>query len=160
MGKKHKPKIETEKLIRRPSEFPSANIRIIEYMAKKGATEQEIADVLDVTVLTIYNWKKAHPEFFEQLKSWKLEADEKVERSLYERAMGYEHKETKLFCHEGMIIAEDITRRYPPDTTAGIFWLKNRLPKDWRDKQEHSFESAEDAELIREVAELMKDKLK
>jgi hypothetical protein len=119
-----------------PSKFNDVDIRLIRFMYKKGATDQEVADELGVCRKTIHNWQVANPELKEQMKEWKQEADEKVERSLFERATGYSHKETKLFCHEGGIIAEDIIKHYPPDATSMIFWLKNRKPKDWRDRQE------------------------
>ena len=119
-----------------PTKYSEANLKMIRYMALKGATDKEMSEVLDVTEQTFNNWKKSHPDFFESLKDWKNEADEKVERSLYERATGYSHKETKFFCHEGMIISEDTEKNYPPDATSMIFWLKNRKPKVWRDKTE------------------------
>lgn len=141
-----------------PSGYLELDFKLVSYMYRKGATDQEVADELGVCRRTIDNWKSKHPEFLENLRSWKSEADEKVERSLFERATGYAHKETKLFCHEGMIVAEDIVKHYPPDPVSCIFWLKNRKPKDWRDKQEHSFESADDSELLKEVSELIKTK--
>jgi hypothetical protein len=56
---------------------------------------------------------------------------------LYEKAMGLcSHRETKVFCQDGEIITKDIDKRYAPDTTAQIFWLKNRDPGRWKDKKE------------------------
>lgn len=120
----------------RPTEFTEANFKFIRYMATRGATDKEIADELEVTETTVNNWKNKYPEFFVLIKEWKKEADEKVERKLYERAMGYSCKETKAFLCEGKVVTEDIIKNYPPDTTAAIFWLKNRDQKNWRDKQE------------------------
>lgn len=122
----------------RPSKFDSVDMRFVRYMARKGATDQQIADELGVHIQTVYKWKKAHPEFFEQLKSWKEEADEVVEKSLYQRAVGYSCKETKVFIHEGCPVTEDIIKHYPPDTTACIFWLKNRDHANWRDRIENT----------------------
>lgn len=119
-----------------PSKFDKANMKAAEMLYKKGCTDKEVSYALDVTETTLNNWKVAHSEFFETLKDWKKDADSRVERSLYERATGYSCKETKLFCHEGMIISEDIVKNYPPDTTAMIFWLKNRNQREWRDKTE------------------------
>jgi hypothetical protein len=122
----------------RPTKLSSVDMRLLKYMARHGATDEEIAEAFEVHVQTVYNWKKKNPEFFAKLSAWKEEADEKVERKLYERATGYDCKETKLFCHEGMIVAEDIVKHHPPDTTAMIFWLKNRKPKEWRDRVENA----------------------
>lgn len=120
----------------RPTKFKDSDLKLMRYMYRKGATDLEVCAELEIGEATIHRWKKAHPKFMEELRSWKEEADEEVERSLYERATGYSCIETKAFMHEGCIVTEDFTKNYPPDTTAMIFWLKNRNQKDWRDKQE------------------------
>ena len=101
-----------------------------------GATDVMLADFFHVSEPTLNKWKKDYPEFLKSLKESKAELDSKVEHSLFERAMGYEHRETKVFCQNGEITREDVTKHYPPDATSMIFWLKNRQPEKWRDKQE------------------------
>lgn len=101
-----------------------------------GAIDEEIADFFEVHPATLYRWKHAHPEFAEALKIGKAAADERVERALYQKAVGYEQDDTKIFQHEGEPVYAPFKKKYAPDTTAMIFWLKNRKPKDWRDKQE------------------------
>lgn len=101
-----------------------------------GAKDSEIADFFEVTEQTINNWKIAHPKFFESIKKGKSKADGVIAKSLFHRAKGYSHKATKFFQNEGEIISQDYTERYPPDTTAAIFWLKNRKPELWRDRKE------------------------
>ena len=113
-----------------------------EYAAKSeklcalGATDMEIADFFEVDVRTINRWKGAHEEFCHALKVGKENADKRVERSLFNRANGYEHEETDIRVVDGQIVQTEIRKHYPPDTTACIFWLKNRKPAEWRDKQE------------------------
>jgi len=106
-------------------------------MVELGATDKDIAEACGVTEQTINNYKQSHPDFFESLKSWKEIADGKVERSLYQRAIGYSHTETKAFNQQGEIITADILKHYPPDPTSCIFWLKNRMPAEWREKVSH-----------------------
>ena len=101
-----------------------------------GATDKDLAVFFGVRESTINNWKQAHPEFFESIKEAKTISDEKVVRSLYERATGYSHPEDKIFLHEGSEVIVPTTKHYPPDPTSMIFWLKNRQSKDWRDKHE------------------------
>jgi hypothetical protein len=101
-----------------------------------GATDEQIADFFGVSVPTIDNWKKAHPAFLGALKESKAALDTKVERSLYERAMGYSHPAVKILTVAGQVEQVPYVERYPPDTTAMIFWLKNRKPAEWRDRQE------------------------
>jgi len=104
-------------------------------LARKGLTDKEIAEVFDLDEQTITNWKKS-PQFFGSIKKAKRGADVLVERSLFERAIGYSHPEEKIMQYEGQVITHETTRQYPPDTVAAIFWLKNRKPREWRDKQE------------------------
>ena len=104
-----------------------------------GATDVELARFFEVAEATISNWKNAHPEFLEALKEGKEQADAKVAQSLYHRALGYSHSAVKIVA-DAKTGAEHIvpyTERFPPDTTACIFWLKNRRPDMWRDKQTH-----------------------
>jgi hypothetical protein len=64
----------------------------------------------------------------------KAEADNRVERSLYERANGYSYDAEKIFCDKnGKVTRVPYREHVPPDVTAGIFWLKNRDPAHWRD---------------------------
>lgn len=103
-----------------------------------GATDEQLAQVFRVDVDTISNWKKARPEFFKALKDGKEEYDNRVERSLLERATGYSYETEKLFFDKETkeVIRAKFTEHCPPDPTSMIFWLKNRRPKEWRDKRE------------------------
>ena len=102
-----------------------------------GATDAELADFFGVQEKTVNNWKKAHKEFLQSIKRGKDIADADVAERLYMRAMGYMAKDTKFATHEGLITDErEHSKEYPPDTTAAIFWLKNRQSAKWRDKQE------------------------
>lgn len=103
-----------------------------------GATDQEIADFFEVDVRTVYRWKADHDEFCQALKAGKDEADARVERSLYQKAIGYEQEEVKIFMPGGAEapVYAPFRAKIAPDTTAAIFWLKNRRPAQWRDKTE------------------------
>lgn len=128
----------------RPPKYHDGIPKQAEKLCQLGATDQEIADFFEVDVRTVHRWKAEHEDFRHALKSGKAEADERVERSLYQRAIGYEQDEVKIFMPAGA--AEPVYAPYrakiAPDTTAAIFWLKNRRPEDWRDKQvtEHTGE--------------------
>jgi len=105
-------------------------------LAEKGFTDNEVAKVFGVCGDTIQNWKKQFPQFFESLKAGKKIADQKVVQSLYQKALGYSHPEIHISNHQGVVTKTNIIKHYPPDTTACIFWLKNRDQKNWRDKHE------------------------
>jgi hypothetical protein len=80
------------------------------------------------------NWKAQHPDFLGSLKAGKEEADARVERSLYSRAVGYSFDSEKIFCNkDGEVTRVPYVVHVPPDVTAQICWLKNRNPAKWRD---------------------------
>lgn len=101
-----------------------------------GATDDEIADFFGVNRATIYRWKSQHAEFCDAIKMGKEPADDRVERGLYQRAIGYSHEDVDIRVIDGAVTMTPIMKHYPPDTAAAIFWLKNRRKEDWRDKQE------------------------
>lgn len=121
-------------------------------LCKLGATDLELADFFRVSERTINTWKVEYAPFAQALKRGKHEADDRVEQSLYRRAIGYSHEAVKIFCMkddaEPLEVSKEQKRRrsrmrvkkvkytehYAPDTTACIFWLKNRVPDFWRDK--------------------------
>jgi len=120
----------------RPSKFKNEYVAQAQKLCKLGATDLEIADFFEVDVRTIYRWKGEHADFCQALKSGKDEADDRVERSLFAGANGYEHDEVDIRVVGGEIVQTPIRKLSPPDTTAAIFWLKNRRPAQWRDKQD------------------------
>ena len=121
----------------RPTKFKEEYIKQAAKLCSLGAMDRDLADFFEVNEDTINEWKKVYPNFSESLKQAKVDHDTReVESSLLKRAKGFTRtveKPTKFgteLCHEEIA----------PDTTACIFWLKNRDPNRWRDKQdiEHS----------------------
>jgi len=117
----------------RPTDYKPEYPEQARKLCKLGAIDVELADFFGVTVQTIGNWKAAHEEFFAATKLGKDESDARVEKSLYHRALGYSHDAVKIMAVDGAVVREEYREHYPPDTTAAIFWLKNRKPKEWRD---------------------------
>lgn len=103
-----------------------------------GATNEKLAMLFEVSVQTIDNWLVEHEEFLGAVKAGRDEADALVAKSLFHRALGYEHKAVKIVADAktGMDHTVEYVERYPPDTTAAIFWLKNRQREQWREKSE------------------------
>jgi len=87
------------------------HVPIAAFYAQEGLTEEQIGERLGVSRQTINTWKNQHPEFLDAIRTSKDEADAQIEKSLFKKALG-------------------------GDTTACIFWLKNRQPGKWRDKQD------------------------
>ena len=117
----------------RPTKFKPEFIGQAEKLCKLGATDIEIADFFEVDVRSIYRWKGENEAFCQALKAGKAESDDRVERSLFARANGYEHDEVDIRVVDHTIVQTPIRKHYPPDTTAAIFWLKNRRPEQWRE---------------------------
>lgn len=122
----------------RPSKFKPEFVGQAEKLCKLGATDFELGEFFEVDQATIRRWKHEHEEFCTAIKSGKEQADERVERSLYHKATGYTYEAVKIFmpANASAPVYAAYTEHVPPDTTAGIFWLKNRRPDLWRDKRE------------------------
>jgi len=101
-----------------------------------GATDKDLANYFDVNEDTVNAWKIDYPKFSESLKAGKEDADAVIASKLYHRASGYSHPEDKIFVSDGEPVIVPTIKHYPPDTTAAIFWLKNRQSAKWRDKTE------------------------
>jgi DNA-binding XRE family transcriptional regulator len=120
----------------RPSKYKSEYVEQTYKLCLLGATDKDLASFFDTSEQTINQWKKDHPEFLESIKKGKEIADANVASKLYHRAIGYEHPEDKIFNNNGEEMIVPTIKHYAPDPTAAIFWLKNRQPAKWRDKQE------------------------
>ncbi len=121
----------------RPTSYSPSYVIQVEEIAQLGATDAKIAKCFGVSESTINTWKREHFEFAEALKKGKSAADASVVASLYHRALGYSHPAVKITVGAtGLVTEVPYTEHYPPDTTACIFWLKNRRAAEWRDKRE------------------------
>lgn len=123
----------------RPTKYdPKLHPVLAKWMARSGLTDEEIARELGIAVSTLNRWKQIYPEFSEALKANKALVDSQVEDSLLKRALGYEYEEVKLVMSDDgkrTKRVEKTIKQVVPDVTAAIFWLKNRQPQRWRDKQ-------------------------
>lgn len=119
--------------------------------ARDGLTLADIAHNMGVCLRTLVNWKEKNDKIRKALEDGKEPADRRVENELYKRALGYtvvlrrpyKVKEAEYDPETGKRVREyerivyaDYEEHYPGDVTAQIYWLKNRKPKQWRDKQE------------------------
>lgn len=122
----------------RPTRYRKEFAGQAEKLCRLGAIDSELAEFFGVSEVTLNSWKKNHREFLKSLKEGKSQADAEVANSLFKRATGFSHLDTKFATHEGKITdAREYTKHYAPDTIACIFWLKNRRPDLWRDKIGH-----------------------
>ena len=108
-------------------------LTLLEGWARDGLTNEQIALNMGVAESTLYKWKNEQVEISEALKKGKEVADYQVENALFKRATGFRYVEVTK---ENGVVVKEVTKEVAPDTTAAIFWLKNRKPSEWRDKQE------------------------
>ncbi len=100
------------------------------------ATDDELARFFDTGRTVISDWKKRYPEFLDAVKRGKEQADARVAKSLFERAVGYQYDDVDVHVYKDKIVKVKRVKHYPPDTAAAIFWLKNRQRDVWCDKTE------------------------
>lgn len=120
----------------RPPEYKDTYAEQAAKLCALGATDFELADFFNVDTRTIYRWKNQHDSFCQAVKVGKDKADDRVERALYNRAVGYSFESEKVFQFQGNVVRADTVEHVPPDPGAAFNWLKNRRKEDWRDKQE------------------------
>ena len=121
---------------------------LIQGMARNGLTQQQIADNLGISIDTLIENKKKYSEFNNALKKGKEVIDFEVENALLKRALGYEYEEET---YENGILTKKVKKQVPPDTTAQIFWLKNRKPNNWKDR----VETDEDKEAVANASQVI-----
>ena len=132
------------KKVGRPSFYnPDEHPKAARLLAANWKTHTEMAEAIGVERHTISDWIVRYPEFAAAIELGKQDANTAVERALFQRATGYQHPAVKIITvSQGANMGSSVeqipyTEHYPPDTEAIKFFLKNRKPAEWRDKQEH-----------------------
>jgi len=121
----------------RPTKYRPEYVEQVYTLALQGMTDVQLAAAFGVSTVTLHAWQHSFPDFLNALKQGKEEFDDNtVVRSLLERATGYSYPDTHISTIKDEIVITPYTKRYPPDPTSMIFWLKNRQPAKWRDKVE------------------------
>lgn len=123
----------------RKTVYDPAFVEIAKKACEAGFTDRELAQCLRVSEVTLNQWKLDHKEFSLAIRTGKAGPDDRVERSFYHRAVGYTYDAVKVVKgSDDKPVLMHYTEHVPPDTTAGIFWLKNRRKEQWRDSYAHT----------------------
>lgn len=122
----------------RPPKYKKEFAKQAEKLCELGATNRVLADFFEVSERTIERWTAENAAFCRALRVGKEPADDKVERALYERALGYSHPDIDIRVIEGQIVETPITKHYPPDAKAALAWLYNRRGEKWHPKPEEA----------------------
>ena len=124
---------------RPPKYDPEIMPNAAKFMAQRGAIMCEIADAFKISTKTLYNWINQYPEFREAIQTGVDVFNPRVERALAERAIGfYQTVVEKHVTKDGDIIDVEYEKYFPPDVTAAIFFLKNRMKDKYRDVQDYN----------------------
>jgi hypothetical protein len=128
--------------------------------ARDGLTEPQICQNMGIGISTLTEWKTKFPAIAASIKKGREPVDIQVENALLRRALGYDYEETiteveDLGGGKTKKHVRKVTKHVPADTTAQIFWLKNRKPKQWREKMEAAVNV--DVEDLSPLVELLKD---
>lgn len=131
---------------------------LLEGWARDGLTDEQIAHNCGINPDTLYTWKKKYSEISEALKKGKEVVDLEVENALLKRALGYEYTEESIeITPMGRKVKQTI-KHIAPETTAIIYWLKNRRPDKWRDKPiENNLDAIEDDPLTKSIEKVIKE---
>jgi len=132
------------------------NLELIEGWARDGLTDKDIAYNIGIAESTFNRWKKRSPSILKVLKNSKEVADRRVENALFKSALGYQYTEvTKERDESGcMIVTKEVVKDVKPNVTAQIYWLKNRIPKVWRDHPE-LMASPEESPILSSLVQLL-----
>lgn len=130
----------------RPTKYKEAFNEQVFEMALLGLSDSQMANILGITEQTLNNWKTEHPMFFESLTQGKEDADGKVAKAMYKRALGLTIIEEAL-TKDGQIV--QLRKELPPDTPAAKHWLANRQRKLWANNGESTFNTTEPLIIIR-----------
>lgn len=114
-----------------------------------GASDADLAVFLGVKEGTVANWRKRYPEFDAACREGKEDADARVAKSLYQRAIGFERADvTEHLGPDGKVLkVTKSTKYYPPEVSAAIYWLNNRQRNRWSNRP------GEDGPQVIDVAE-------
>ena len=112
-------------------------------LCELGATDIEVADFFELDVATIYRWKIEYPDFCDSMKAGKDAADDRVEKSLYNRAVGYSYPAVKIMAVGGKVKQVPYREHVPPDPGAATKWLSARRKEQWRDKPDSGIPAGE-----------------
>ena len=136
----------------RPSKYEThvaPRLEEVKGWCRDGATDEEIAKRLGIAYSTFREYKQEFSAFSAALKESKEFVDMQVENALLKRALGYSYEEvTREVDEAGRRKVKTVTKQVAPDVTAQIFWLKNRQPEKWRDKQKDKEEEEEEKNFV------------
>ncbi len=141
-----------KKMGRKPRYNPAMHPRRAAELVEQGLTDKELAEAFGIVPSTLYEWENKFSEFSESIKKAKEKPNREVVAAIYKRCIGYTYDSDEVTAsgekdQKGANRVIKIVRKkihVPADVTAMIFWLKNRMPREWRETYHHHMFNRED----------------
>lgn len=127
------------------SKFRPEYIDVAREMCRLGATDIEVARGLSISLSCLWRWQSEHEDFFRAFLEGKDHCDDRVERAMYHRAVGYSFPAVKIFNNQGVPVVVPYIEHVPPDVGAQSRWLKHRRKDDWGDQNQLDLTSGAEA---------------
>jgi len=132
----------------RPMKWKPEFAEIIMRCCAQGMTDAEAARIVGVSPNLIWKWRQLKPELKKAMDHWRAQADERVVRSLYERAIGYTYEAEVIKVIGERVVRVKTLEHVPPDVRAAETWLMNRRAGEWRQKQEVVYSHGDDPRML------------
>ena len=141
MVKKRKKKILPKRKAGQPSKISTIDLNLLERVASKGLIELEIADVMGISLATLKTYKNKYPRFLAAIKRGQENPNRVIANSLFNKARGFEYSDTvvtkvKVSKYKEKVVVNHVSKKLPPDTLAIIFYLTNKMPEDYKHRQQ------------------------
>jgi hypothetical protein len=149
--------------------LPPVIVETARKLAVIGASDREIWDFLNISETTFYRWRNEHPDFAAAIQLGGEHASNRVKRSLYQRAIGYDVREQQAIkVRKGVgkdmvedVVIVDVTKHIPADPRSQEFYLTNRDADEWKQRRTHEHSGSiahrvSPADARRELAEFMR----
>jgi hypothetical protein len=104
---------------------------------ERGTCDEDVAEELNIGTATLYRWRRKYPDFAAATAIGKAQADDRVERALYQRAIGFEYRAERAFLAAGTAkpVIVRYTKRVLANPHAALRWLRIRRPEEWRERE-------------------------
>jgi hypothetical protein len=130
-------------MLKHSSDVPPGLDEVREHVSKfaellrQGSEESFVCKLFGIHPLSWASWKRNNPDFGRAVKEWKRHAVDRVEKTLFMKAMGYEYSVEKIMQdNDGKITKSVTTEHMTPDTNAIKYFLNNQAPREWKDRQD------------------------
>lgn len=104
---------------------------IAQVMCETGASVDDLAHAFNIDIMTINKWQRINTDFRYGCEIGSARALAEVERTLMQRARGYDYTVVKIFRRKRHLIVRHYKKHVPANVKASMFLLTNCCPEKW-----------------------------